>query len=172
MDKERWNRLICVWQLWNGDIDVSTKSEFKATEHILDIEKNTFTFIDLTQKKWKRTCPKTRLCTMYYQLIQSKKHLSHPQIHHSLSEHTSFFFFAKVCISESIYFIYYLAMKYQNLHWTLKQKHLSGRCWRNVWFFKILPTERGAKRGHAVITLCGLYLTLIDFLNKHPHFFC
>lgn len=34
-----------------------------------------------------------------------------------------------------------------------------------VRFFLILPTERGAKRGHVVITLCVFYL-FDSFLNK------
>lgn len=110
MKMERWNRLICVWQLWSRDIEVSTKSEFIATEHILDIERNTFAFRDLKKNNGRRLTPKIDFVQCTISSIQSKKHLSHPQIHHSLSDHTSFFFCSSLYLLVNLF---HLLIRYE-----------------------------------------------------------
>ena len=40
---------------------------------------------------------------------------------------------------------------------------VSRCCYVIVRFFKILPIERGARRRHVVLTLCGFLFTLFDF---------
>lgn len=102
MDKERWNRLICVWQLWSRDIEVSTKSEFIATEHILDIERNTFAFRDLKKNNGRRLTPKIDFVQCTISSIQSKKHLSHP--------HTSFFFCSSLYLLVNLF---HLLIRYE-----------------------------------------------------------